>query len=263
MSKVTTEPYLWLPSSADGIQLAPSSSAWTYGNWVELTSSAPSDLFAAYLAVLPNNGASMAPTSAQIQIGTGSGGAEVVVGTFRVRFFADQWAPASTFPLGLIHDRIASGTRVALRIAHETASDTDAYRTALGYYSSLGGTTGYSTGLQTASPIDSATVNVAGTTAWAAGAYSDLIAASAIATPIFLLGFVVANYVTNGVVEIAVGATPDLVCSVPYDATAANGVGYVRFPNPIRVAANARVAMRQRANTSDPFFGTVWYVPAA
>jgi hypothetical protein len=259
VSRTTTSRLNWLPSAANGISLVASSTAWTYGSWVELTSSAPSNLYAAYLAVLPNDGATLTDVSVQIQIGVGSAGNEVVVATVRVRFFSSEWGPASTIPLGLVYDRIASGARVALRVLHGASADTDPYRVALGYHSALGGITNVTSYEQTATPLGSATVSVAGTTAWANGAWSTLVAASTISYPVFILGIVAADLTINAEIDLGTGSTPTVVATVPWWFNSP-GTGFVKLPNPIRVAAGTAISMRQRANTSDAFFGTIWYV---
>lgn len=271
MSKTTNQPTLWLPAAADAVQATPDATAWAAGAWADLTTSSASVMYPRFLAVLPNDGGVLTELSAQIEIGVDptGGTTRIVVATCRVRFGANQWGGRATIPLPLIYSVIPSGSRVSVRVTHSASSDTDVYRIALGYQTSLGGATGYLNTVLTCTPIDSATASIAGTTGWANGAWTDLI--TALAADALIVGVVAAGWTVNG--EIELGADPtggtsyvSIAPSLPYTTPAADsgtGIGYVRLPHPIRVTAGSRIAMRQRANTSSAFNGTIWHQPAA
>lgn len=264
MSVTTTSPTRWLPSAGDGIQLVPSASAWTFGSWVELTSSAPTDLYPQYVAILPHDGGLEPDLDCEIEIGTGAAAAETTRITMRVRVMGNQWGPMSTVPLGVLYRHIASGTRVAMRVRHSAAATVGAYRCALGYLATLGGATGWSQGQPTAVPSGSSTISVAGTTAWANGAWTEALAAASVTQPLLLTGIVASAWTIAGEIQIGFGSSGSEVVklTLPYGSGTGEGMGYARLPRRLYVPAGTRVAVRQRANTSDAFNATIWYVAA-
>jgi hypothetical protein len=268
VSKTTTSPLLWLPSAAAGIQLTPSGTAWTNTSWVQLTASAPSRLYSAYLAILPNNGAVVAQLSVEIDIGVGGAGSEVVVATVRARVMADLWGPVSTVPLGALHAFIAAGTRVALRVRHGATGNTNVYRVALGYYADLGGASGYSTSAPTVAPLGASFVTVtSGGSAWGFGSWVEVLSAAAVTSAIRLTGFVATNIGRPHEIQIGYGAAGSEVAkmTLPYSHTGGGGDGfnYVRFPRPLCVSSGTRISVRSRCGTTlQTFNPTVWYVAA-
>lgn len=266
MSKTTTSPLLWLPSAANGLSLVPSATIWTWGSWVELTSSAPSALFPAYLAALPNNGNTVAQVSAEFQVGVGAAGNERVVAHLRVRVMADQWGPMSTFPLGVLFSSIAAGSRVALRVRHGVAGDTDAYRTALGYYAATGGATGWTTTPPLVAPTGGSFVTVtSGGAAWAFGSWVEVLPAAMVPTAIMLTGIVPTAIGVPHEIQIGAGAAgaESSLITLPYATSAGGGDGfnYLRFPRPICISAGTRISVRSRSGTpSSQWFPTLWYV---
>jgi len=265
MSKTTTSPILWLPSAADGIQLTPNTTAWTDGAWVELTASAPSTVFPAFLTVLPNNGTTVAAVSAEIDIGVGAAASEVVVAKTRVRVMADQWAPTSTVPLGLIYSSIASGSRIALRVRHGATADTDVYRVALGYYTALGGASGWSPEAPTVAPVGSTFNTITSGAAWTFGSWVEVLSAAAVTVNSLITGIVATNISAPHEIQIGTGAASSetAILTLPYATTGGGGDGFnwVRFPRPICINAGTRVSLRTRSGSSTVSFnGTLWIV---
>ena len=265
MSKTTTSGLAWLPSAANGISLTPSATAWANGSWVELTSSAPSTLYSAFIVVMPNNGAIVPAVSYEIDLGVGVSGHEVIVGTFRARAHGDLWGPTSTVPFGLIHNRIATGTRVAMRIRHGATSDTDVYRVALGYFAALGGATGYASSIQTVAPFAGTfnTITAHASTPWVFGAWVEVLAAVHVPYNSLIMGMIATNITAPHEIQIGAGAASsesDLI-TVPYGTTIGGGDGfnYLRFPRPICINAGTRISMRTRSGTNNiSFNGSLW-----
>lgn len=268
MSKTTTSPMLWIPSAADGIQLTPSASAWTNAAYTELTSSAPTDMYLAYIAVLPNNGSTVAEMSAEIDIAIGASGSEVVMITHRFRIMADQWGPMSTVPLGLIYNKIAAGTRVAMRVRHGATGNTNVYRVALGYFTTLGGATGASAFSPSVTPNGASPASLAaGTPAWTFGSWVDVIPAASVTVPLLITGVVFSQTTAVHEIQIGLGAAGSEVSkmTLPYGTTVGGGSGfnYARLHRPLFVPVNTRVAARARCGTAlATLSGIVWHVRA-
>jgi hypothetical protein len=266
MSKTTTSPLLWLPSAADGVQLTPSGTAWTNTSWVQVTASAPSRLYPAYLAILPNNGAVVSAGGCEIDIGVGGAGSEVVVATVRGRVMADLWGPRSTLPLGALYAFIAAGSRVALRVRHGQTGNTNVYRVALGYYASLGGASGYSTHVPTVVPLSASFATItSGSSAWAFGSWVELLSAAQVTTAIRITGLLAANITRPQEIQIGFGASGSEVAktTIPYGHTGGGGDGidYVRLGRPLCVSSGTRISMRARCGTTlQTFNPTLWYV---
>lgn len=266
--KVTTFPTKWLPPAADGVQLPPSGTAWTYGAWQTITTGLPTPAYLLYTAILPNDGALGGTNwSAQVQLGTGAISGETVIATQRAFFTSNQWGNRSTLPLGLPLGAIGSGIRIAARVAHSLSSDTDAYRVALGY---LEGDVAASptTRAQSVTPIDSATVSVTGSTWPTWSAWAQLLSAAEVTGigNLYITGMIaIVALGSTGRFEIQLGTggagTEAPVCTIPYSfLSTGSGVSYFKFPHPIRVNSGTRISARQRGGSSLNLNVTIWYV---
>lgn len=273
MSKTTTSSLHWLPSAADGVAVTPSGTAWANSSWVELTASAPTDVFLAFLTFTANGGATLAAqVSTEFDIGVGAAASEVVVATHRVRVMPDFWGPVSTTPLGVLYASIASGSRVAVRLRHSATANTNIYRVAIGYYAALGGASGWASASPTYLPTGATTIQVqgSGTVAWAFGAWVEVIPAAAVTTNILITGIVTASIDTVNELQIGVGAVgvEAAIATLPYATSTGGGGGdglnYHRFPRPFCVNSGSRVSLRTRfaatLRSANAFFGTLLFV---
>lgn len=264
MSKTTTSPLLWLPSAADGVQVTPSGTAWANSAWVEVSASAPSTVYPAFIVALPNNAGVVATLSAEFDIGIGAASSEVVVATTAVRIHPDLWGTSATVPLGVLYSSIASGSRIAVRVRHSATANTNIYRMAIGYYAALGGATGWTPTAPTVAPLAGAGVTVTcSATPWAFGSWVQVLASAA--SNIVVTGIVIAAPARCYEVQIGTGGSGSetAVLTLPYAMTAGGGDGfnYVRFARPLCLSTGTRISLRTRsaASSTSQVFGTIWY----
>lgn len=122
MLKTAGGGYFLIPTGpSGGTTVQSSASANTYGSWVEMSASAPADLFIVGVRLRPT-GATV--TYVTLDIGTGAGGAESSIGEVPFGGFdggADSGLQGYTvmFPFSV---PVASGTRIAARVADDVAS---------------------------------------------------------------------------------------------------------------------------------------------
>ena len=109
--------YLLPDLTSTGYDADSSATAYTYGSWVEAIASVSEDLYV--LAVLID-GTSV--VDGQLQIGVGAGAAEVVQATLGFYSLDASSRETFTFPFPV---PIASGVRLALRVADEDAAARD------------------------------------------------------------------------------------------------------------------------------------------
>jgi hypothetical protein len=124
----TSDPQLVAPAAATGVSVAPGSSGWGNGSWVEIEDSTSAGWVLTGVAFTPGSGF----TSFEIDIGRGSSGNEQVVGTVRGRL-ASENVSVSYLPFPIPIDNIPEGSRVVARM-RVGSGDATAWQIAVTYY---------------------------------------------------------------------------------------------------------------------------------
>lgn len=116
---VTANPVKCVPSAADGKTLTSGVLSWANGSWVEISSGLASAIILTGVGVW-STGVGLA----EIDIGIGGAGSEVVIYTTKQRA-GIQAGPGGLFPLRSPLDVIAASTRIAARNRNEFGSQPD------------------------------------------------------------------------------------------------------------------------------------------
>jgi hypothetical protein len=118
----TAVPQISYPAAAVGASITPNASGWVNSAWAQLIASTPAALVVPAITVNPG----VVDVDAEIDIGTGTVGNEVVVDTIRIgsdaALLGHPWVLRMWPPL----DNIGSGVRVAVRL-RKTGTDTTAW----------------------------------------------------------------------------------------------------------------------------------------
>lgn len=126
----TTNPLLSLPSAAAGASITPSGSAWGNSNWAQILASAASALYLNHLAVIPNP---VSGIQAELDIGIGGAGSEVVITTLKAGFQQGSEGAPSVWRLPHLLDAIPASSRVAVRL-RKKGTDLTAWTVGIGAY---------------------------------------------------------------------------------------------------------------------------------
>jgi hypothetical protein len=126
----TANPLLSFPASSGGASITPNASAWANSNWAQLIASTASALYVNHLAVLPNP---VSGIDAELDIGVGGAGAEVVITTLKNAFIVGVEGYPCVWRLPHLLDAIPTSSRVAVRL-RKTGTDTTAWTVGLGAY---------------------------------------------------------------------------------------------------------------------------------
>ena len=255
MSVLTTTALKSAPSAAAGVAIATGTPAWTNGAWVEVI---PSTAAAIALAGVTLAGGSYSATMWELDIGTGSGGAEAPVGTLRLLLSnAGGLGHPNTVLLPVPLGGIGSGVRVAVRARCQTATAGPATIALLYYETFSSDQVTTSSQVLSSAPAGSTTVSLTpNATAWVNSAWVELIASTA--TPIGLLGLVHGEQVLAGSgaeYDLGTGAASAETVITTLRDTQLTGLRlcYSWLPGIFPVAAGTRVAVRMRkagTNTS-------------
>jgi hypothetical protein len=246
------------PSAADGVSITPVSTAWTNSAYVTVLAATPSACVLTGLVVHTADGASSTVSyDAEIDIATGTAGAEVVIATFRLynrRIVNAQWGPQTGLLLPIGIDNLAAGVRVAARLRKNSTSTT-AWTVAITYLQKpLTGTYLTTANVLKALPPAAAGVTVtAGGSAWASGSWAQLRTASGAALVIVGVVFGAPSAGAEYELDLGTGAASSetvittLRCTT--GTSAAPAVVLLQLPLD-NVAASIRLAARLRCSTA-------------
>jgi hypothetical protein len=261
---VTTNPHKSLPSASNAPDATPHASAWVNGSWVELDASGPSG--DALLTGI--HWGSTAAAQAEVDIGTGASGSEVVRATFRKQrhyFNAptyDGFIPARS-PMAVL----PGSTRVAIRIR---ASASGTHRVGLNYMLRSGLTEeapdSIESSVQKTLPSAADGISVTpNSLAWVSSGWSELSAG--LGAAIIILGICVNPGDTSGLefeVDIGKGASGSETVVTTFRGLACKqgsaNVQTFNSPSPIpidNVATSTRIAVRMRKQGTST---TAWTV---
>ncbi len=245
-----------LPAGADPVTVTPSGTADTYGSWVEITSSAPSDLFIAGI-VFRDPTAGNITTYVDVQIGKGAAGSETVVATFGV-YTRELFAIIPTPRLGQVLagapiSGISSGDRIAARCRLKSTSVTTFQVAVLTLPNPITGTLETTANPLKVVPDGSSLSYTCSATPWADSAWQQITASTAAA---WIVNHLTCHSDAAGEVEIQLGTgasgseTPVYTLRTRIDSL----YDYPSLENlPIlfdNIASGARVAFRCRSSTA-------------
>ncbi len=120
-----------MPSAAASVAVTPNNTAWTNSAWFELLASTSTSIVLTGLIVTPDD--ANVTSHFEVDIGTGAGGSEVVVTTFRGSYGSQFYASPGYLPLTIPLDNIASSKRVSCRM-RKSHSGTLTWTVAAVYY---------------------------------------------------------------------------------------------------------------------------------
>ena len=129
-----TSPQKVAPSAATAATITPNGTAYAWSAWTEVISSASTDLVLTGVTVNGPSSLLWQGLGCYVDIGVGSAGSEVSIGTL-ILFHAGYQAgtPVAWRMLPVPYGTVSSGSRVAVRLAKAT-TNTDAWYAALTYY---------------------------------------------------------------------------------------------------------------------------------
>ncbi len=243
------------PSAATPSAVTPNGSAWVNSTWVQLLAATDADSALAALHIIDPGHAEV---SAEVDVGVGGAGSEVVIATFRLWVgFNFVSLSALNVPCPILIDAIPNGSRIAVRLRQE-GTNTTTWKLAVSYYKKS--VSGISTPATTA-PIKispSAATGVSVTIGNVSGAWNNpasftQITASTSAAWI-LLGFVTPNDVGTShefELDIAIGAAASEVVITTVRAVrkgfGPGGPGFYEIKPPLdAIPSGARVSARAR-----------------
>jgi hypothetical protein len=124
----TTTPFASVPAAANGATATVSGTAWANSSWAQLTAGLADPIS---LAGLAYSNTVSSTTYVELEVGTGAGGSEVVLTTFRGIIGSTRW-----FKLAGVH-AISASTRIAMRVRHGAAGATGGVTASALYYGDL------------------------------------------------------------------------------------------------------------------------------
>lgn len=255
---VTTKVLYSLPNAALGVAVTPNATAWAASSWVQITSSAPTDMV---LAGFSMNGSAWTNTEFEVEFGVGAASSEVVVARLRATISTVAQHNSFTFPIPM--NVVSSGQRLAVRVRAGN-TNTTVVRIAVAYYDG----TSYDSANVTQNMINVyPATNAAGTsiatigTAWSNTAWSQLTASTA--TDILMTGiqFVPGGTAADFEIDIGTGSSGSETVIHTIRGRYDSAVGWIQnsFPMPVKINAGTRVAFRiRRSGTST----TSWTISA-
>ncbi|MGE4132336.1 MAG: hypothetical protein AB7F86_11910 [Bdellovibrionales bacterium] len=249
LAEYTLSPQKTAPSASAMVGVAGSGTAWGNSGWVQVIASTSAAIVITGVVVDAQVSAEF-----EIDVGRGTAGSEVVVGTLsgtRKSAAGGPWW--LQFPIAI--DNIGAGQRVAIRFRRGTTTTT-AWNFRLTYYEKplLGGTIATTSQASKVMPSASAGTSVTPSgTAWVSGAWAQVTASTANA---IVLGGISVQPPAAAEYEIDVGtgaAGFETVVATFRDITGnANGGPYYKVLKPPldNIASGTRVALRIRASTT-------------
>jgi murein DD-endopeptidase MepM/ murein hydrolase activator NlpD len=242
-SALTAKPLKWSPTAAAGASVTISGTAWANSSWVQLISSASTDLALAAVAFTPVPAADF-----EIEFGIGSAGNEVPIGLVRGRNLSTTLGNIYTMNILPLINSVPSSSRVAVRI-RTSGTTTTAWTVSVGYYEDSDTTNLLDAPHQALpSAANSVTLTAAGV-AWQNSSYGEMTS-----------GLQNVAYITRVVaypgataqfeVDIATGASGSEVVqtTVAGQVVSATGNAVIDLPTPLQVSTNTRIAMRFRSS---------------
>lgn len=246
MSVLTTTPLRPVPSAAAGVTITTGGS-WTYGAWVTViaTTAAPTAIAGVMLS-----GGSYSGIWWELEVGVGTAGAEVPIGTLRLWLHNSGGIGPFSVVLPVPLGGISAGVRVAVR-ARANSGLGAAPAVALTYYENLSSDqVTVSAQALSAAPLGSATATLTpSSTAWASSAWVELLASAA--TDLGLLGLSHGTWATGAEAgveyDLATGAAgAETVITTLREAGGTGKLGYTWLPGLYPLPAGARLAVRVR-----------------
>lgn len=236
-------PQVWPPAAA-GVSVTPSGSAWADSSWVELIASTSASTAFGAIVAYPGTEATT-DAYAELDIGTGTAGNEVVKTTLALTPSGDFWGmgPSVTM-LRPMFMGFGTGVRVAVRMRKQGTDTTAWLFKAIGYV-------GFNkTELITARPqvcypaaADPTQLTVPTPITWTAGAWTELDAS--LATAIAITG--ISCHVSNGVegdIDIGYGSAGNEVVATTFrvDTNQEDGVFLLHYAR--NIPSGSRLAVR-------------------
>lgn len=183
----TTDPRKVMPAAATRLSLTPNATSQADSAWVELTSSAPTDMAPIGIAFNPGSN----PPYVRFDIGVGAAGSEVVIGSISGTVTVENTIVDHSLRWPVpIRGKIPAGSRVAIRMAKQGTS-TSAWTVAIEYYDEpiAGNVISCPTAPQClpTNPNTSAVITPSGTT-WAYSAWALQASASPVSSDLLVAG---------------------------------------------------------------------------
>lgn len=243
----TTTGQLVSPSAASGVSVTPSGTAWISSSWVQVTASTSGGWVLTGVSWFAGT-----TDEAEIDVGTGSSGSEVVIATAVTGYMT--FPQENYFPFQIPIDNIASGSRVAVRI-RTAGTGTTAWQVTLTYLPKpVSGVITTTAVAPTSAPSAAASIALTtGATAWANGSWVQLTASTSSAWVVNCVTMA-ANNIGETEIDIGTGASGSEVVVATVRAPMTQNI-LLSTPNiaclrPLlnNVASGARVALRARAH---------------
>lgn len=271
----TTAPSKTVPAASASTVVSVESQGWVDSGWVEVEASTPAPWVLGALITEPEQTWDL---EYEVDIGIGSAGNEVVVGTVKVWHSSFQLATlrgmSHVIPLRPLLAVVPSGSRLSVRVRSDGfASGVANYHIAFVYYD--GPTTaGTSTaGLMRAVPAgtDSVTVQagdgIDDGSNGAFGPWTEVIAS--LASDSLILGFTCDNNANAADDRVQIGSGASSSETPVADVVFQNGIGdlgglqYVHFGVPVWLQAGTRVSVRHLNSKDRNRAFSLWVIPNA
>jgi hypothetical protein len=249
-------PQLFAPPAADPVELTPNASAWGNSAWVELIATAAADIVVTGIIVRPGN--DNVAKDFEIDIGTGSGGSESVVTTFRGSYGDPEHANPGGLPLPIPLDNIPDGSRVSARMRKSNTGATPTWAVALKYYEKpIIGDLLVTAKPQKPAPSAATSISLTtGASAWANSTWTTLVASTSAAT--ILTGIVIKllSLDMSWEVDIGIGAAASevVLTTIRFHHTGiqtVDGPSYFPLYNPLdNIPSSSRLSARTRSQST-------------
>lgn len=189
----TSDPQKVIPSADDGVAITPSGSVWGNSAWVEVEDSTTAPWLLTGVSVV----AGTTGVQFEIDVGTGSAGAERVIGTVRGTSESGLGVGYLFFPIPI--ENIALSDRVAVRL-RKTGTNTTDWNVALTYYQlPIEGAVTATIARCRVTPAAASGISIAdGGSAWTSGSYTTLVSATPLS---WAIGAVTFSGIGGAVIE--------------------------------------------------------------
>jgi hypothetical protein len=260
-NEVLKSSLLVFPAAADSVTLASDGGANTYGTWVELVASAPSNLFIAGIT-LGDFHTNVENYYGDIQVGHGGAGSEVALATFGF-LLVNLGIQAIDGNVGVILagipvSGISSGDRIAVRMRVGSGNNRTYKVSGLFLPNPITGTLETTSKALKCTDVVTAT---SGGSAWTSGSWVEVFSSTVAALVINHLVIGIVGFVTSSVeIDIGVGPAASEVVIYTYKAPT-NALANVPclFQLPIlldNIGNGVRVAVRSRCSIASQAIAT-------